>query len=138
MPQNEKQVGAVFLIGGKVVGVDAFDSADTFAKAAPKLIRSYAVDALECLADSITKESTNDLVGGFLSEIAAVDLTRFKAIGLGDDLRFNGLNLAGAALEISGHVVHMVSFPRNFYEGHGEEHPRSERMTRARLRRTFH
>jgi hypothetical protein len=116
MPQTDRQVGAVFSIGGKVVGLDAFDSADTFVKVAPKLIRSYAVDALEGPAEAITAESANDVVRGFLNDIVAVDLTRFNAIGLGDDLGFNSSNLACAALEISGRIVHIVSFPRTLYE----------------------
>lgn len=65
-------------------------------------------------------------------------LTQFKALGLGDDLRFNGSNVAGAALEISGQIVHIVSFPRTLYEGDGEHHPRSAYMMSARMRRTFH
>lgn len=138
MPRTEKQVGAVFLIGGKIVGLDAFDSANTFAKAAPKLMRSYAIDALDNPAKAATNDSAKDVVQSFLNEIAAVDPARFKAVGLGDDLRFNGPHLACAALELSGHVIHIVSFPRSLYESDNEERPHSARMMRARKRRTFH
>lgn len=139
MPRNDRQVGAVFSTGDKVVGLDAFDSADTFFKAAPKIVRSYAVDALEGPAEASATESANNLVRSFLNDIVTMDhLTRFKALGLGDDLRFNGSNVAGAALEISGQIVHIVSFPRTLYEGDGEHHPRSAYMMSARMRRTFH
>ena len=139
MPRNDRQVGAVFSTGDKVVGLDAFDSADTFFKAAPKIVRSYAVDALEGPAEASATESANNLVRSFLNDIVTMDhLTQFKALGLGDDLRFNGSNVAGAALEISGQIVHIVSFPRTLYEGDGEHHPRSAYMMSARMRRTFH
>lgn len=41
------QVGAVFRIGGKVSGIELFDYPQTFAKLLPKLVRSYALDALD-------------------------------------------------------------------------------------------
>ena len=61
MPQCDEQVGAVFSIGGQVVGFDAFDSAETFAKASPKLIRSYAVDAMESAANTAQRHLVDAL-----------------------------------------------------------------------------
>jgi hypothetical protein len=136
MPRRGGQVGAVFSIGGWVVGVDAFDSTDTFTKAAPKLIRSYAVDALE--SPAATNELATDAVRAFLGNIAIADVTRFKALGLGDDLRLSGRGLAGAALEISGQTVHLVSFPRSLYEDCGDEPQlRDTFMSRVRARGAF-
>ena len=37
----------MFAIDGQVEGVDLFDRADTLAQMLPKLVRSYAIDALE-------------------------------------------------------------------------------------------
>jgi hypothetical protein len=54
---------------------------------------------------------------------------------MGDDLRLNGLTLAGAALEISGQIVHLVSFPGTMYRDQQNEHPRRSHMARARMRR---
>ena len=138
VPHHDKQIGAIFSIGGRVSGLDAFDSAKTYAKAAPKLIRSHAVDALEIPATTLKSEPANETVRDFLTEIAAMEVTRFKGVGLGDDLRFNGPNIVGAALEISGQVVHIVSFPADLYQQNAEGPTRHARMTRARMRRTFH
>jgi hypothetical protein len=138
MPINDNQVGAIFSIGGAVVGLDAFDSARTFAKAAPKLMRSYAVDALENDTDADAKKPADEAVQSFLNGISAADASRFKAVGLGDDLRFKGLHLTGAALELSDQIVHVVAFPGSLYESHDEQTPRPAHMTSARTRRTFH
>jgi hypothetical protein len=138
MPRTDNQVGAVFSICGKIVGVDVFDCTDTFTKAAPKLIRSYAVDALESPVEAATETVTTDAVRAFLGDIAAADINRFKAVGLGDDLRFNTPNLAGAALQISGQVVHLVSFPGSFFADNQQRQSGHRLMARARMRRTFH
>ena len=41
------QIGALFAIGDHIVGFDLFDHAGTFRKLLPKLVRSYAVDAID-------------------------------------------------------------------------------------------
>jgi hypothetical protein len=43
----EMQVGAVFMINGKVVGVDCFGKPETFSKVFRKLVESYALDAID-------------------------------------------------------------------------------------------
>jgi hypothetical protein len=138
MPKCDGQVGAVFSIGGQIAGFDAFDSADTFAKAAPKLIRSYAVDAIEIPPASGRDELTSGAVRAFLDDIGGAGTTRFKALGLGDDLRLNGLALAGAALEVSGRIIHLVSFPGTMYGDRQNGQHRQAQMARARTRRAFH
>lgn len=39
--------GAAYVFGGRVVGVDLFDKPSTLAKLLPKLVRAYAIDAME-------------------------------------------------------------------------------------------
>ena len=43
----ERQVGAVFLVNGRVVGLELFDAPSTWRKLSPKLVRSYALDAID-------------------------------------------------------------------------------------------
>jgi ARG and Rhodanese-Phosphatase-superfamily-associated Protein domain len=43
----EGQIGALFAIGARIVGFDLFDDATTCRKLLPKLVRSYAVDAID-------------------------------------------------------------------------------------------
>ena len=42
-----RQVGAVFLINGRAAGLEFFDAGSTYRKLSPKLIRSYALDAID-------------------------------------------------------------------------------------------
>src|SRR5687767_5569277 len=44
---SERQCGALFLIGGRVVGFDLFDRAVTLRRLLPKLVRSVAMDAID-------------------------------------------------------------------------------------------
>ena len=43
----ERQVGAVFFINGRVAGLELFDAASTWRAISPKLVRSYAIDAID-------------------------------------------------------------------------------------------
>jgi len=45
------QVGAIFAINGKVVGLECFGYQQTFSKFFPKLVQSYALDALDWLEE---------------------------------------------------------------------------------------
>ena len=40
----DSQAGAIFMINGKVVGLDVFGKPDTFSKVFKKLLESYALD----------------------------------------------------------------------------------------------
>jgi hypothetical protein len=46
-PAVDQQIGAVFLINGTPVGLECFDVPATWRKVSPKLIHSYAIDALD-------------------------------------------------------------------------------------------
>jgi hypothetical protein len=45
------QVGALFAIGDRLVGLDLFDHETTFRKLLPKLVRSYALDAMDAATE---------------------------------------------------------------------------------------
>lgn len=46
-PPDPRQAGAIFAINGRLVGLELFDAPATWRKLAPKLLRSYAVDAID-------------------------------------------------------------------------------------------
>ncbi|MEP7216584.1 MAG: DUF6569 family protein, partial [Anaerolineaceae bacterium] len=109
LPAKEHQVGAVFAIGGEVVGLDLFDTDTTFEALAESLVRSYALDALE--SPDSDGRATADAVEAFLKAIAAAPSVSFKAVGLGDDLRLSDAAVSGAALSVDGGVVHLCAYP---------------------------
>jgi hypothetical protein len=112
------QIGALFAIDDRIVGFDLFDDAATCRKLLPKLVRSYAVDAIDMRDGSASpqKRQARDsralaqLVHGFLASIVASPQRRAPAVGLGEDLRLSGNGLVGAALILADQVVHLSGF----------------------------
>ena len=104
------QCGAVFAIGGSVVGVDLFDRPETFRELFQKLLHGYALDAIDRQnGPSAVPEKADALE--FLSEIATgSDINRFDAIGLGTDVRFHGPRMTGSALSALDGIVHICAF----------------------------
>lgn len=116
---EEKQAGAVFAINGRVVGLELFDSPQTFAGLLPKLTRSYALDAMDKQNEPAVTPSPQS-VDSFLKAVAASEGERFASIGIGEDARLNGEGVEGAALLVDDHVVHLSAFRQ-------EETPERER-----------
>jgi hypothetical protein len=113
------QVGALFAIDDHIVGFDLFDDAATLRKLLPKLVRSYAVDAIDMGNEAaIQKTNRRDHVGvpvahivpGFLAAMAAAPQNQVAGVGLGDDVRLSGNGVVGAALVVGDQVVHLSGF----------------------------
>jgi hypothetical protein len=105
----DHQVGAVFTIRGAIAGFDAFDSPETWARTMPKLLRSYGLDALDTAIGG-DGFATPDLPR-FLEAVSHATCTTYPAVGAGQDLRFEGGGIVGAALDTNSGVVHAVAFP---------------------------
>jgi len=111
------QVGAVFAIGDHIAGFDLFDDPGTFRKLLPKLVRSYAVDAIDMGSGLVPQKGqahartpVAHLVPGFLAAIAAAAQQGAAAVGLGEDVRLSGSGLVGAALVVEGQALHLSGF----------------------------
>jgi len=109
------QVGAVFAIEGKVVGLELFDAPETLRKLFPKLLRSYGLDALDrARSDSAETRAcqipTEAKAAAFLRKVTKAKEEEFPALGEGQDLRLTGPRLTGAALGVDGRVVHLSAF----------------------------
>jgi len=106
----EDQTGAVFALNGEIVGMDAFDRPDTFAKVLPKLVKSYALDAIleEEKAVQIDRSAAQDFVR------SAVDGTYevFPSAGAGRDVCISSPFVTGLALVVDSHVLHLSMFAR--------------------------
>jgi hypothetical protein len=104
------QVGAIFAIDGKVVGMDLFDDPAIFERLLPKLVRSYALGAIGEKADDDADEPALHDVSEFLQVLGAMEAKRFPAVGLGEDLRMQGNRIQAAALVHNGAAVHLCAF----------------------------
>lgn len=105
----EEQVGALFALNGKVQGFDLFDATQTAGTMLPKLVQSYALDAIDAGLQQARPALTED-VSEFLEETSNARIERFEAVGEGEDLRLGDKGLTGGALVAGGHVVHMCVF----------------------------
>lgn len=106
---TDGQVGALFAIDGKITGFDLFDYALTLHKLLPKLVRSYALDALDSKADNPATLSS-DAASEWLQAVTKAEAKSFPAIAEGEDVRLTGTNLTGGALVVDERVVHLSAF----------------------------
>jgi len=113
----EGQVGAVFAINGQIRGVELFDFSTTLRKLMPKLLRSYALDAIDEQGGSTNIKPPD--VMRFLSAVAAAEGSEHPAVGEGDDIRISGPRLAGGALSARDRVVHLCAFQLQEAGSHG-------------------
>ncbi len=107
------QVWAVFVVSGEVSGVDLFDAPATLVALWPKLVSSYALDALSTKAqrrDLPAPPADPEAVGAFLDAVGNAEVGRFPAIGAGEDLRLRASGVAGGALWFDGRVLHLGAF----------------------------
>jgi hypothetical protein len=109
-PAGVDQVGAAFALGERMVGVEFFDTPATFRKLFPKILRSYAIDAMEA-QDGKESPHQREAVG-LLNQVAETEIERYPAVGMGEDLRVAGDNLAGGGLALADDVIHFAAFVR--------------------------
>ena len=106
---EDGQRGAVIALDGKVAGLELFDSAATFSRYLEKLVRSWAVDALETEGGGAPAPVADD-ARRFVEAIKRAAAERFEAVGEGEDLRLSGDGIAAGALAAEGRVVHLAGF----------------------------
>jgi hypothetical protein len=131
---QEGQCGVAFAIGGRVLGLEIFDHEEAMRRFFQKLVRSYALDALD--ADPTAHEpATIEAVCALVTQIGAAQSFAEQALGLGKDVRFNGPEICGAALWAQERYVHICAFANN---GKSSDAPNFwTRITRPSHRRTF-
>lgn len=101
------QRGAVFSVHGRATGIELFDRADVLRRLMPKLVRGYAIDAVD-VPPRVNKARAG--VTTLLDWVVKAETRTFPAIGEGFDVRLEGKSLVGAALVTGGRVVHLAAF----------------------------
>ena len=129
---GEEQTGALFAIGSEIVGLDLFDRRTTLAAMLPKLVRSYAIDALEAEREGGKRAKKKD-AKAFLGKLCEAEILDYDAVGLGNDLRLTAPGIVGGGLAVDGGLVHLAAFtvePEAASTGGGQS-----RMARSSARR---
>jgi hypothetical protein len=111
---TDSQVGAVFMINGKVAGMDCFGKPETFTKVFEKLVESYALDAIDSLGknNDKTKKGTKGSAGKFIEASSECRAEIHQSVGLGTDCRLDSDKSTGFALAHDKQVLHMSLFAR--------------------------
>jgi hypothetical protein len=128
-----QQYGVVFAINGIVQGIDLFDHPHTLRSALPKLIRGYALDAIDS-PPAMPPHVPSDEATAFLNQIRTADTIEIPALGIGSDLRIESNGVDGGALTARGRVIHLFAFRSDQSEKNPERHA-SSRMSRPSRRR---
>ena len=100
--------GVIFAVAGQIAGADLFDQPATLAKLWTKLVRAFALDALEALSTSASL--TAGEVTEWVRSAAAAESEPFPSPGLGSDFRLKAPQLFGAALVVDDQAVHVELF----------------------------
>jgi hypothetical protein len=107
----DRQVGAVFLVNGKVVGMDAFGKAATFSRVFKNLLESYAMDAVDRFEKETVAGIGTKAASDVLAAASGAKAESRPSVGLGMDLRLESDKLVGFSLEHENRVVHICLFP---------------------------
>lgn len=126
---NDGQTGAIFVTGARQFGMDLFDRHETFAAFLPKLVRSYAIDAME-------RPTARDRAPGRKHARAFVDRLRegafdvHPAVALGHDVGVVARGAIAGALVHQETVLHLTAFSEPTRAT--EDHPRAYASYRQR------
>jgi hypothetical protein len=131
---QEGQCGVAFAIGGRILGLEIFDHPDVMRRFFQKLVRSYALDALDA-APRRNEPASVEAVCALVTQIGTAQSFTEQALGIGKDVRLTGPEICGAALWAQERYVHICAFANdgkssdalNFWT----------RITRPSHRRTF-
>jgi len=108
-------------------------SPDTFAKLLPKLVRSYALDAIEIPGDHSPLPPADSAVS-FLRQVAGADVQEFPAVGLGKTLRLRANGIVGVGLWAEEALIHLAAFRNN---GNGPRNQSGTGLGERRASRRF-
>jgi len=131
----EMQVGAVFLINGKVVGLDSFGKPETLAKVFRKLVESYALDAVDWAEPGSEEMHSGADVRTFLQAARTASVETHSSVGLGTDCRMESERLIGFALVHEEQIFHLSIFSRDKPEPEVRSGSRVERFSSRRRNR---
>ena len=131
---REGQCGVAFAIGGRILGLEIFDHPEVMRRFFQKLVRSYALDALDA-TPAANEAASVEAVSALVTQIGGAQSFTEQALGIGKDVRFNGPEICGAALWAHERYVHICTFAKN---GKNSDAPNFwTRITRPSHRRMF-
>ena len=115
------------MVNGAVTGFDAISLESAYEVIHPKLVKSYAMDALLSRSNKKKDEPSVEKARSFVEQASRCEEKKFKSVGHGWDHRFEGKNLVGSSLVYQEKVIHLAFFKMNQEERIGGISPASGR-----------
>jgi len=131
----ENQSGMLVMVGDDIIGLDLFDSVDTLKKLMPKLVRSFALDALEINRKEVYQPSKEE-AEKLLKNISDATTTKHDGVGEGETFRLQSKDVVGGALTFGDRVIHLTVFRNDEGQGVSRKQNRDSRVRRASQRRS--
>ena len=127
-PYAAGAVGMLVALHGRVVGADLFDQPPTAQTLWPKLLRSYALDALE---EGTGERVSQEQAMQFLKYAQGARYEVFPSVALGEEVRLEGDGVFGGGLVYQETPVHI-----SLFRAQDEHLRRSARARAAQQQRT--
>lgn len=135
--------GVLVFIDGRPAGLDFVSSGPAFAALFPKLVKSYAMEAMLVAERRRQGRGKGDAAKAliapaegeareFLKAAAGCDEKRYESVGLGWAYRYAGTGIVGSALAFNDKVVHMAFFAVDEEGTGGASDPGGMAGTRSR------
>lgn len=113
----EWQVGAVFAIDRQILGLEGFGCHDTFKRFFEKLVKSYALDALDSHDPSQEESAPPNKARRFIESALKSKGERHPSIGLGENITFESRTVSGAALIAGDRILCLSAFRKEKRSG---------------------
>jgi hypothetical protein len=108
LPRREGQCGSIVCVAGRVVCVDYVSRSDAYAGLYTKLLRGYALDAIEHPLEVPVPE---EYIERLLARLARAQRTPVEQVGLGVSSQLVSQRFAGTDLRIGDELVALTVFP---------------------------
>lgn len=108
-PRIDGQCGSIVCVAGQIVCLDFVGRADVYAGLHAKLLRGYALDAIEHRDEAVISA---DDVSILRYEVLRAKRWYMDAVGLGKEWRFSTGRYHGTQLVKGGELIAMSFFPR--------------------------
>ena len=109
IPRRDGQSGAIVCVAGRIVCLDFVGRSDVYAGLYTKLLRGYALDALERPLDVPLPKR---YVASLLRRIVRATRAATPVVGLGQERRLESSRLVGSELVVGEELVALSVFPR--------------------------
>jgi hypothetical protein len=108
LPRRDGQCGSIVCVGGRVVCLDFVSRSDVYAGLYAKLLRGYALDAIEHPAEAPVPSGHVERLLARIQRARRIPATQ---VGLGQSSQLRTPRLAGTELRLGPELVAVTAFP---------------------------